>query len=197
MGAQDVIHANPGASVKPSISTKFVAAAAPAPGAALAGHARSKLFVTAALVLAGALAAGVAQARNDVQWSVTVATPVYTQPVYQPAPVYYPAPVYRPAPVYQPAPSRHWRGRDHHDQRDYRDDGRPHRNGRVFHDADRDGIPNGRDTFDNRVFSRHDVDGDGVPNWKDSRDNRGRPIWWREGYHPSRDEVYGTPYRRH
>lgn len=191
--------------MKPSISTKLVAAAAPA------AHAPSKFFVTAALVLAGALAAGVAQARDDVQWSVTVGTPVYIQPVYQPAPVYYPAPVYEaapvyyypvrmyhPAPVYQPAPayaSRHWRGRDDRDDRD--DDRRHRRPGRVYYDADGDGIPNGRDSFDNRVFSRHDVDGDGVPNWKDSRDNRGQPIWWREGYHPSRDEDYGRPYRRH
>jgi len=156
---------------------------------------KSKLFVTAALALAAALAAGVAQARDDVQWSVTIGTPVYTQPVYEPAPVYYPAPVYHPAPVYQSAPeysSRHWRGRDRRDDRHgYHD---AHRS-RGFYDADRDGIPNGRDSFDNRVYSRHDVDGDGLPNWKDGRDNRSQPIWWSPGYHPSRDEA--TPYRRY
>jgi hypothetical protein len=139
---------------------------------------KSKLFVTAALATAGALAGGMAQARDDVQWSITIGTPIYSQPVYQPAPVVYPARVYQPAPVYEPAPahdSRHWRGRDYQD-----------RNGRVFRDADRDGIPNRRDSFDNRVFSRHDVDGDGVPNWKDSRDNRAQPVWSRVGYYPSR-----------
>jgi len=146
-----------GATVKPSISTKFFAAAA------------------LAVVALGA------QARGEVYVSVGVqGAPVYTQPV----------------PVYQPVyPSRHWRERDYHDRDDHDDDGRSHRRGRVYYDADGDGIPNGRDSFDNRVFHRHDVDGDGVPNWKDSRDNRSQPIWWREGYHPSRDEA--TPYRRH
>jgi len=173
-----------GASVKPSISTKFVAAAALALGAASAVHARSDVYISV----------GVQGAPIYV-----APAPVYVQPqpVYVPQrPVYVQQPVYYPAPVYQPAHSRHWRGHDDRDDRAYQDDGRRHRHGRVFYDADGDGIPNGRDSFDDRVFHRHDVDGDGIPNWKDSRDNRGQPIWWREGYHPSRDEAYGTPYRR-
>lgn len=73
----------------------------------------------AALALAAFGFAGAAQARDNVTFSVGVATPgvhvgvtnaypVYQQPVYvQPAPVYYqPAPVYyQPRPVYvRPAP---------------------------------------------------------------------------------------------
>lgn len=72
----------------------------------------------AALALASLGFAGAAQARDNVTFSVGVATPgvhvgvtngypVYPQPVYvQPAPVYYqPAPVYYPRPVYvRPAP---------------------------------------------------------------------------------------------
>ena len=76
-------------------------------------------FVIAAVALAGTLVAGLAQARSssDVQWSVTIGSPVgvpvYTQPVpvyTQPVPVYSrPVPVYtRHVPVYtQPAPVVH------------------------------------------------------------------------------------------
>jgi hypothetical protein len=49
-----------------------------------------------ALIAAGAAVAG------DVRWSVTIGTPVYQQPVYQPAPrpvVVYPPQVVYPAPV--------------------------------------------------------------------------------------------------
>ncbi len=104
----------------------------------------SRKSIVAALALTGALGAGVAQAHggDDVQWSVTVGTPVYGQaaPVYrQPAPVYVqPAPVYvRPAPNY------------YHGYR------QPTR-----WDVDGDGIPNRYD----RVYNpRWDRDGDGVP----------------------------------
>lgn len=102
-----------------------------------------KAGALASLAVAGLLAAGAAQARSDVSFSLGIgvpgvsvgvtnappvyyAPPVYVQPrpVYvQPAPVYYaPAPVYvRPAPVYYgpPAyygPPGHWRhghGRGH------------------------------------------------------------------------------------
>jgi hypothetical protein len=91
--------------------------------------------------LAGALGAGVAQAheRADVQWSVTVGTPLYGQPVYS-APVYT-APVYRPAPVYvAPAPVYGYHG--------YREPTR--------WDADGDGIPNRYDRVYNvSVLSDH------------------------------------------
>jgi hypothetical protein len=140
-----------------------------------------KFFAAAVLAGAGMLATGVAQARDDVQWSVTVGNaPVYGQPVYT-QPVY--TPVYRPAPN-----SRHWRGRDYRDDRIYQ-------NGRVYYDDDHDGVPNGRDGFDNRVFQRNDVDGDGVPNWKDHHDARSQPVWWRAGYHPSGDDTARRPYR--
>jgi len=131
----------------------------------------SKLLITAALALAGALGTGLAQARgsDEVQWSVTIGTPigvpVYTQPAHvytQPAPVYAPAyPVYQQRPYYQ-------RSRWDHDG-----DGIPNRYDRVYNppwDRDGDGIPNRHDRYDN---SRHDRDGDGIPNWQDRRDGRG------------------------
>jgi len=93
---------------------------------------KTKIFATAALALAGTLAVSMAHAndRGDVQWSVTIGTPVY-QPVYtQPAPVYY-LPQYNHYPHYR-QPTR-W-------------------------DRDGDGIPNGQDRFDNRRFDR-DGDG--------------------------------------
>jgi hypothetical protein len=79
-----------------------------------------KFIAAGALALAGALVTGVAQARDNVQWSIGINVPIdpygavlgttigNARPVYvQPAPVYYaPAPVYyAPAPVYYaPAP---------------------------------------------------------------------------------------------
>ena len=116
------------------------------------------------LALAGALSAGLAEARgrDDVQWSVTIGGPIgaavygqpaYGQPVYgQPA---YGQPVYG-QPVYgQPAPLH--RGEHRYQQ--------PTR-----WDRDGDGIPNRYD----RVYNpRWDRDGDGVPNRYDRRDNRG------------------------
>jgi len=148
---------------------------------------KSKLFVASALALVGVLGAGVARANHgaDVQWSVTVGTPIGV-PVYtQPAPVYsYPAPVYtQPAPVYtQPYPSHYpsygapyYRPHRHH--RYYREpthwdrdgDGIPNRHDPVYNprwDVDGDGIPNRYD---------RDRDGDGIPNWHDRHDNR----YWR------------------
>jgi len=74
-----------------------------------------KFIAAAALALAGALTTGVAQARDNVQWSIGINVPIdpygavlgttigNARPVYvRPAPVYYaPAPVYYgPAPVY-------------------------------------------------------------------------------------------------
>ncbi len=132
-----------------------------------------KTLIVGALAVAGSLAAGLAQARGDVQWSVTIGgpigVPVYAQPypvysqpypvysqpypVYtQPVPVYsQPAPVYvRPVPVYtQPYPQR-WRGGQHAQYQE------PTR-----WDRDGDGIPNRRDPVYN---PRWDRDGDGVPN---------------------------------
>ncbi|HEY0857216.1 MAG TPA: hypothetical protein VGE16_09170 [Albitalea sp.] len=147
-------------------------------------------FVIAAVALAGTLVAGLAQARSssDVQWSVTIGSPVgvpvYTQPVpvyTQPVPVYSrPVPVYtRHVPVYtQPAPVVHYPRIQPYPQ--YRQptrwdrdgDGIPNRRDRLYNprwDRDGDGIPNHRDRADNR---RHDRDGDGVPNRYDRRDDR-------------------------
>jgi len=129
----------------------------------------TKILVTAALALIGATGAGLAQAHDDVQWSVTIGSdmPVYTQP----------APVYRRAPVYvAPAPVIAYRG---YEQRGYgwgdRDhDGIPNRYDRVDNrrwDRDHDGIPNRYDRYDNRR-GWGDRDHDGIPNRYDRYDNR-------------------------
>ncbi len=128
----------------------------------------TKILVTAALALIGATGAGLAQARDDVQWSVTVG---YDMPLYA-----QPAPVYRRAPVYvAPAPVIAYRG---YEQRGYgwgdRDhDGVPNRYDRVdnrrWGDRDHDGIPNRYDRYDNRFGDR---DHDGIPNRYDRYDNR-------------------------
>ena len=132
---------------------------------------KSRLLVASALAFVGVLAAGVARANHgaDVQWSVTVGTPVYAQP----APVYaHPTQVYtQPVPVYtQPYPT--YRGGDPYH--------RPYRHHRYYRepthwDRDGDGIPNRRD----RVYNpRWDVDGDGIPNRHDrDRDGDGIPNW--------------------
>lgn len=129
----------------------------------------------AALAVAAFVGASTAQARDDVQFSITFGSPGYVQqspvyvqaaPVYvQPAPVYSrPAPVYvRPAPVYSvpapvyvaPAPVYSQRGG-------------------AWGDRDRDGVPNYYDRNDYRhPHQGHrdarrgpygDWDGDGVPN---------------------------------
>jgi hypothetical protein len=128
---------------------------------------KTKVLIAASLALAGSLAAGVAQARDsDVQWSVTIGTPVYG-PVYQPAPVVVrPAPVYQPVPVYQPYP------RYEHRYPQYRE--------RTRWDADGDGIPNRYD----RVYNpRWDRDGDGVPTRYDRHDG-----WRDQRWH---DRPYG------
>ena len=115
----------------------------------------SKTIAITVLALAGALGAGLAQARgqDDVQWSVTVGNgPGYSRP----APVYaVPQPAWgAPAPVY--------RGQEHRYER------------RTAWDRDGDGIPNRYD----RVYNpRWDRDGDGVPNRYeryDRFDDRGR-----------------------
>lgn len=120
---------------------------------------KSKLLV-AALAATGVLGAvGAAQA-HEVNWSVTIGTPVAVLPI--------PA-VVRPAPVVvQPAPYRHY---GHYAYRytrptawDRDGDGVPNRYDRLYNpawDRDGDGIPNQRDRFDNRRFDR---DGDGIPN---------------------------------
>jgi hypothetical protein len=91
---------------------------------------KSKVFATVVLALTGTLAVGVAQAeRVDMQWSIMIGTPVYTQP----APVYVqPLPVYRPGTrVWAPPAPLHPRRADLRVTRWDRDgDGIPNRHDR-------------------------------------------------------------------
>ena len=111
--------------------------------------------VFAALALAGALTAGAAQARGnvDVQWGVNIAGPIGVSIYSQPQRVWVPPVVVVPRQVVvQPAYGSYG---------GY---------GRGYGDRDRDGIPNRYD----RVYNpRWDRDGDGIPNRYDHRDNRG------------------------
>jgi len=113
--------------------------------------------IVATLGLAGALCAGSAMAyggHDDVQWSVTIGSPVGT-PVYtQPAPVYAPQPVYVPQPVYT-VPSYRYRHYQQPTRWDRDGDGIPNRYDRVYNpawDRDGDGIPNRYDRHDNRSY---------------------------------------------
>ena len=128
---------------------------------------RNKLAI-AAVALVGALGAGLAQARDDVRFSVTIGAPA---PVYATGPAYVAAPGYG----YYPAPARQatpW---------DRDGDGIPNRRDRVYNprwDRDGDGIPNRYD----RVYNpRWDRDGDGIVNWRDPHPNHydGRRDWRR------------------
>ena len=131
-----------------------------------------KNLIVGALALSGVFAAGLAQARDNVQWSVSigvpVGVPVYSQPVYsqpvysQPYPVYSePAPVYvRPAPVVVQQP--YWQGRGY--------------SAPTRWDRDGDGIADRHDRRDDRRYGQYqyqDRDRDGIPNWRDRHDDRG------------------------
>jgi hypothetical protein len=135
---------------------------------------KSRLAAVAAVAIASGLGATAARARTDVQWSVTIGTPVYSQPapVYVPAPVYLPAPVYVPAPVYAPAPVI-VQPRPvvvHHPAAVYYAPRYPHYRGPAhvgYWDRDRDGIP---DRYDRRYDPYGDRDRDGVANRWDRYD---------------------------
>src|SRR5829696_7040161 len=108
----------------------------------------SKKIAIAAIILAGALGTGLAEARDrdDVHWSVTIGNPapVYGRGVEVIRPVVPARPYYR-------APTR-W---------DRDGNGIPNRYDRVYNprwDRDGDGIPN---RFDHRDNSRHYRDGRG------------------------------------
>jgi hypothetical protein len=121
---------------------------------------KSKLFIASVLALGGALMAGTAQARDDVQWSVTIGAPIGV-PVYtQPVPVYQPQYYY-----YQHYQRGHYQRPT---QWDRDGDGIPNRYDRRYNprwDRDGDGIPN---RYDSHYDRRHwDRDRDGVPNWRD------------------------------
>lgn len=155
-----------------------------------------RFAIPTALVLAAALTAGAAQARTDVQWSVTIGAPVY--PAYgsvyvQPRPVYVaPAPVYyhQPVPVHR-APRYHGQTRWDRDG-----DGVPNRYDRVYNpawDRDGDGIPNRHDRSHN---PRWDRDGDGVHNRWDRRDGNPRGDGDRDGVPNRWDRYDHNPGRR-
>jgi hypothetical protein len=131
-----------------------------------------KHFVAAGLAVAGTLGAGLAQARSDVHWSVSIGLPgiVVGGPAYLGAPVYAPAPlysappvVYEPAPVYVPAPAYGY-GYGASYARPYRHV--RHYSGPTRGDADGDGIPNRYD----RVYNpRWDRNGDGIADRSEHR----------------------------
>jgi hypothetical protein len=109
----------------------------------------SKHLIVAALALAGTLGVGVAQAHgsDDVQWSVTIGSPVYGVPAYgQPV---YGQPVYE-QPVYG---ARVISGPEYRYEHHHRYDREPTR-----WDRDGDGIPNRYDHHDDR-WHRRDDDG--------------------------------------
>jgi hypothetical protein len=153
----------------------------------------SRKLIVVALALGGVLSAGLAQARGEanVQWSVTIGTPVAVSvavpvyapvyaPAYAPVPVIAPVRVYQPVPVYEPvqvytrpAPVFHGRPYQHATYWDRDGDGIPDRYDRVYNprwDRDGDGIPNRYDRVYNPPWDR---DGDGVPNRVDRDGRRG------------------------
>ena len=104
------------------------------------------------VALAGVLAAASVEARgrDDVQFSVTIGSPLWAAQ---------PAPVYRPGFV---APS-YGHGYARHDS--YREPTR--------WDRDGDGIPNRYDRHPGYGYGNgHDRDHDGIPNWQDRHDGR-------------------------
>ena len=135
---------------------------------------RNKKLAIAALAIAGAFGAGLAQARDraDVQWSITIGSPapwaaparVYNPPVrvYAPPPVAVYAPpvrIYEPAVRVYSAPRAvvyerpAWRGARGWERRDRDGDGIPNRYDRVYNprwDRDGDGVPNRYDGHPNR-----------------------------------------------
>jgi hypothetical protein len=138
---------------------------------------RKTVTVVPALVACLLGAAGAAQARGpEVQWSVTIGTPVITlpAPVVLPPVAYYPAPapapvvvVPAPRPVYWPhggyRDPRHW---------DADGDGIPNRHDRVYNpwwDRNGNGVPDRREW---RHGPHGDRDRDGIPNRHDRRDDR-------------------------
>ena len=131
---------------------------------------KSRLLV-AALAATGALGVGAAQA-HEVNWSVTIGTPVAVLPV--PAVVRPASVIVQPAPVYaQPVHYRHpGRGYVQPTAWDRDGDGIPNRHDRLYNpvwDRDGDGVPN---RYDHRYNAAWDRDGDGIPNHRDRYDNR-------------------------
>lgn len=121
-------------------------------------------FLGAAALAAAGFGTDAAQAREfDVQWSVTLGSPVYAQPpaIYGP-----PVPVYWQRGYHQP---RYW---------DRDGDGIPNRHDRRYNprwDRDGDGIPNRYDRHYGRGWhdGRGGHDGHGGHGWRGRDDWRG------------------------
>ena len=155
-----------------------------------------QLFWAAAMGLTGGV--GTAQARDvDLQWSVTIGTPVYAQPIVRharPAPAYFrPAPVYvQPAPVYQPHghwPASRWQASRWDASRWEAHRWEASRWQASRWDRDADAIP---DRHDRLYNPRWDRDGDGIPNRHDYHDNSQRGEFRGGGaYRPDRHAGQG------
>jgi len=114
-----------------------------------------KILALGAVFGASLAAAGAAQARDDVQFSLSIGAPAWGV-------------AYAPQPAWGYAPQPAW-GYEHHRHESWREYREPTR-----WDRDGDGIPNRYD----RVYNpRWDRDGDGVPNRRDPHPDR--PDWRR------------------
>ena len=158
----------------------------------------TRKFVLAAFATAAVLASGLAQARSpvDVQWQVTIGSPVSGYPMHGgvvvSAPVYLPPPVLvvpRYQPQYEPQYQPHYQPQY---EPQYQPHYQPHYQPRyqprpapycepTRWDVDGDGIPNRYD----RVYNpRWDRDGDGIPN----RYERGSRYDHGRDHHDRRDD---------
>ena len=120
-----------------------------------------KKLIIAGLALAGAVTAGVANARGteETQWSVTIGSPI-ASPVYGSG-------------YNRPTPSHEGRHYQQPTRWDRDGDGIPNRYDRVYNprwDRDGDGIPNRYDRRDDRRDHRS---GDAERSWSDPRNGRG------------------------
>ena len=162
-------------------------------------------LAAASLVLAGMLTAGLAHARSEVNWSISIGGPIGVEfsgqrhpsyPVYQyPREVLVPVPqpvivypgygVAYPDGEYGGGHNRH--GRVQYPHWDHDSDGIPNRHDRSYAprwDRDGDGIPNRHD----RAYTpRWDRNGNGIPDHHERRERH-------EG--PDRDDRYDR-YDRH
>ena len=148
---------------------------------------RKFLAFAAAATLAATLASGVAKARSpvDVQWQVTIGSPMGGYPVHGgvvvSAPVYLPpavvvAPRYQQQYPYQPQYQPQYQSQHQPQyQQHYQPRHAPAYREPTRWDVDGDGVPNRYD----RVYNpRWDRDGDGIPNRRDHNDRRD----WRQDH---------------
>ena len=141
-------------------------------------------IAAASLVLAGLLAAGLAQARSEVNWSISIGGPIgveFSGQRHHPYPVYqYPREVLVPVPapvIVYPAYGVAYPDREY--------GGGYNRHGRAQYphwDHDGDGIPN---RHDRSYTPRWDRDGDGIPN---RHERAYKPRWDRSNGIPQRLE---------